>query len=1761
MKHLELKELTRYLKKNLKKKVSITKALVISYILTGIVGIQSMAAYDIKEDGDYVIRVNEHHVWLGKGHKFLRHNNPDAEYVLIGKNLEGDLWSVSTGLSNVTTQNAITYGMGLRNTGLYSSLIGKDSKLEGGNVNFTIAYGRALNASNTVNGVLMVNSGKITNASNAVILGTQLDTVSAPNGIVIGKKVDAVNTNGAVIMGSDDSGYNSGVGKQYQRTKGEGKAVTAIGAHSQALADAATAVGTRAKASGKESAAFGSNAQAAAFRAVSIGDRAQATLENSVALGSGSVTKVSNKEAYLVGKGEVTGADVNRVLAIGGRRIQGVNAGGEDTDAVNVLQLKTALSKKISFVPVYATPNNPTKNEIGLDGSIKIGVASWDQKDSANNTERFVGDNLSTTSTKDGIMIGLKESPKFKSLKLGDNGDVSLSVSDENLLLNNKKIGGLAKATSDNEAVNLAQLKTGEDIDVSKWTEKLKLKNLELNLLGNIGSAQKTTLAKGIHYTSPILKIEAKQDGEVHFDLSTDGENKIKQLSKDSISLKAKENDPIKVEGTNGAYTLSLEKDKLKNLVETQNLAGKDLDNLTDKAKGNIKKLLEVKGDSKDIKVAKSTDGDKDVYTVSLDDTLKEKINKIGSGTVADNDTNLVTGGQVNQAITNAKNELINKGIQFSGDSGDKITTKLGEEIKFQGGKTSDLTDNNIGVINENGIMKVKLSNTITGLKTINLGDVKLSDEGLDVGNHKITKLSDGTEDSDAVNYKQLKDVLNKKLSKTVINLQADSPMVIAVKNQDSTLEKVVKDPSDNKYYRISDMEGTKHRDGATPVSKANGDEFVISTIDEDGGLSEKKSIKITKVKDGDISEKSTDAINGSQLAKILGVDGTTYKIGADGKIVKADGKPVYNVIKSNPSTTPTNALEATNAIIDAINKGFKVKADGDETKDKNLGDTITLIHSKEEKDGYSGKNLKTYLTDNGEFALLFNTKPTFTEVTVGDETNGKTVLGKDGLTIKGSDGKEGKITIDDKGKLAIKNGNKTSTLVTEESAKQNLELSYKVNNETNGKSTSLEKGLTFKSDGTDIQISSEDKGIIKFNIDKASAVDEANKDKLVTAGIIKEYVDKKAKEQQESGNKITGDNSDGTAKDINDGLNGKTLTEKINALRNGEAGPMVYTDKDGNKLKRGSDGKLYNPDDLNGDGTVKEGKTPVKDVELKLNGDNPVALRNVANAIDKVSDLTGDGSLGEDGNKAVNKNDLQKVVKAGLNIKGNTGDTHQDLDSTLTIQGKENETFDEQKHSSDNLVTKVEDNKVTIAMKKNPEFDSVKLGEIELKPNEKGALKLSNGNENVSLTGIKAGDIKKNSSDAINGDQLSKILNNLGVDKDGNLLKDSTNVLKPLIDEKGVEQTTKPNTLTEGINNIVDTMNKGLKFKADNSEFETTQHLGSTIEIVKMGEDSVVNYNGNNIVTKASSEKGKVKFEIGMSEKPVFKEIQLSQGKDKPVITLSPTDKGEIEVKNGNNTKTLVTTDNISQYTPTEFVDEIGHPLIKEGDKYYKQSLDDNGNTVKTEYNVDVNNPLRVGIKDPTKNPSGIILTNLAPGKIEAGSKDAVTGGQLVDKINQIKDEVKGKMENADERIKDIDKKSNLALGGVANAVAMANLLQVNSYSDYRHNISAAYGYYGRQHALAIGFSGVSENRRVNYRISGSVNTQGNLAFGGGIGIMLGNKEERYTDKLEKLNVAKLHDRIDELEKDKISDRKEIENLKRENQEIKEMLKKILKK
>ena len=120
-----------------------------------------------------------------------------------------------------------------------------------------------------------------------------------------------------------------------------------------------------------------------------------------------------------------------------------------------------------------------------------------------------------------------------------------------------------------------------------------------------------------------------------------------------------------------------------------------------------------------------------------------------------------------------------------------------------------------------------------------------------------------------------------------------------------------------------------------------------------------------------------------------------------------------------------------------------------------------------------------------------------------------------------------------------------------------------------------------------------------------------------------------------------------------------------------------------------------------------------------------------------------------------------------------------------------------------------------------------------------------------------------------------------------------------------------------------------------------------------------------------------------------------------------------------------------------------------------------------------------------------------------------------------------------------EVDKKIDFTLGGVANAVAMANLPQVSG--DRKFNLAASYGYYGGSHAVAVGFSGTNDKQNFTYKLSGAVNSKGNLALGIGAGVMMGSVNDK--DK-----------RIEELTN-------EVKELRKENMEIKSLLRKVIKK
>ena len=191
-------------------------------------------------------------------------------------------------------------------------------------------------------------------------------------------------------------------------TKASAAGATAFGYKTLASGENATAFGESSIAAGKNSlAALGGTTTDAATNAAAIGNGAKANLADSVALGSGAVAdRKSGAKGYdMLTKGDTTNTTAAWVssanaIAVGNgstltRQITGVAAGSQDTDAVNVAQLKAAGFK--------VTTQN--------DGSISSSILNGDTLD-------FEGkDNAIVSTSKDSkiITVAVSRTPTFDS--------------------------------------------------------------------------------------------------------------------------------------------------------------------------------------------------------------------------------------------------------------------------------------------------------------------------------------------------------------------------------------------------------------------------------------------------------------------------------------------------------------------------------------------------------------------------------------------------------------------------------------------------------------------------------------------------------------------------------------------------------------------------------------------------------------------------------------------------------------------------------------------------------------------------------------------------------------------------------------------------------------------------------------------------------------------------------------------------------------------------------------------------------------------------------------------------------------------------------------------------------------------------------------------------------------------------------------------------------------------------------------------------
>jgi len=178
-------------------------------------------------------------------------------------------------------------------------------------------------------------------------------------------------TAGGAGAGTSVSGKGSGDYDQLAvgvRSTAAANAATAIGVDSNSSGIAAVALGSAASASANSAIAIGDAAQASQLGAIAVGATAIAQAANAVALGAGAVVSGINSVAL----GANTVADRANTVSVGSttaqRQIVNVAAGTQNTDAVNVAQLKAAGL-------TTDTSGNATNSFVAYDDSTKAKVS------------------------------------------------------------------------------------------------------------------------------------------------------------------------------------------------------------------------------------------------------------------------------------------------------------------------------------------------------------------------------------------------------------------------------------------------------------------------------------------------------------------------------------------------------------------------------------------------------------------------------------------------------------------------------------------------------------------------------------------------------------------------------------------------------------------------------------------------------------------------------------------------------------------------------------------------------------------------------------------------------------------------------------------------------------------------------------------------------------------------------------------------------------------------------------------------------------------------------------------------------------------------------------------------------------------------------------------------------------------------------------------------------------------------------------------
>lgn len=560
-----------------------------------------------------------------------------------------------------------------------------------------------------------------------------------------------------------------------------------VGSSSIALGKKATtgmdsvALGDQTKATGQSSTAIGSSSQATAENAVALGAAAKVNVYGGVALGTSSVADreagraTSEKGAFaptqinetaqstwISTEGAVSVGDTENDIT---RQITHVAAGSEDTDAVNVAQLKQVNSKADSATETANKGWNLTTAH-GETTTVKPGdTVDFSPEDT----------NLTVTNEGTNVKIGLNQDLHLTSATFGDttinangltigHGTAGLEFSKNRVSVGGQQIHDVADGKDDMDAVNMRQLKKAAD---SAKTTVVAGKNIKVNA-------------------------DTKEDGHTEYNVSLD----------DDITLGGNEpNNFVTVSGTKGtiwaghsvsAGTVIMDGDSgtitgLTNTTwngTTDNLSRAategQLKQVADAATSNDKRLVQNPNDSDGSYQVKENgdvtlrveDSNKNGYNVTIKNVAsKAELDKVKTDVgnvdgfhdeIKNKDTN---GKPTHTSVVDAVNNLDTKVNTIQSD-----VTKATEEAKKHSsvstgnGLDLDVKDNNGqkdykvslkddftlgGKDGHTGSIEFKGSEgniTASGTLTANavrVGNTSISDTGLQIGNNKTSLTED----------------------------------------------------------------------------------------------------------------------------------------------------------------------------------------------------------------------------------------------------------------------------------------------------------------------------------------------------------------------------------------------------------------------------------------------------------------------------------------------------------------------------------------------------------------------------------------------------------------------------------------------------------------------------------------------------------------------------------------------------------------------------------------------------------------------------------------------------------------------------------------------------------------------------------------------------------------------------------------------------------------------------------------------------------